>query len=186
MRKTLWITGTVLILAISLAACGGQATPAPTAVPPTEAPAQVEPTAEPTSPPAEAEEPVAESETEAETEAEAEEESPAVIFARAMEGVQTDVQRFTDGFPMPESAAITIIEAHRVEFIWSGTVPDGIAWAKEAYAEVGLIEVPELGYESDNSASFWYGGYPTGEAIRIRIQRVTDSTTTFKINFEDL
>ncbi len=187
MRKLLWIAGIFLILSTALAACGGQPTPVPTAVPPTQPAAQEEAEpVEPTSPPEEAE---AEGETQEEAEPaqeEAEEESPEVIFARAMEGVQTNVERFIDGFPMPEGAAITIVEPDRLEMIQGYDIPTSIDWARETYTNLGLIEIPELGYETENSASLWFGGYPTGQAIHIRIQRVTDTTTTFKITFEDM
>jgi hypothetical protein len=183
MRKILWIAGVFLILSISMAACGGQETPAPPTAAPTQPPAQTQPTAQPTAAPAQGE---SESETESESEGEAVEMSPSEIFSTAMQGVETNVERFLEGFPMPEGAAITIIQPERVEFIQGFDVPTSIEWARDTYTGLGLIEIPELGFETENSASMWFGGYPTGQAIQIRIQRVTDGTSTFRITFEDL
>lgn len=183
MRKILWITGIFLILSISMAACGGQETPAPPAEAPTQPPAQSQPTTQPTTAPEQAE---SEGESAGEIEGEAEEMSPSEIYAAAMQGVETDVERFFEGFPMPEGAAITIIQPERLELIHGFDVPTSIEWARETYTGLGLIEIPDLGYETENSASLWFGGYPTGQAIQIRIQRVTDKTSTFRITFEDL
>ncbi len=113
--------------------------------------------------------------------AQAEAGSNAAIFQEAMAGVETKVEKFYDGIPVPEKATIQTQRDEKVECITSMNVADTIKWFKDKYTSLGLIEVEKLTKESENSATLYWGGYPTGEAVIVKILKITPSSSKITI-----
>lgn len=172
MKKMLWITTLVIVAAFITACGGGQPTEAPTEAP------QVQPTTAPTqaeAQPAEEEQP-----------AQPASDDPAAIFKAAMAGVQTNVEPFFEGVPLPEGATIQFTREDRVEFITTLTVAEATQWYRDTFTSLGLIEVTELTKEADFGSTTYWGGYPDGRAIIVKITRQTPASTKVVVSFEDL
>lgn len=174
MKKSFAALFLVIVLALLVSACGGSSepqVPAPTDVV-VEEQVQEEPAdQEPTEPPA-AEE--------------ADPDSPAAIFAAALEGKEPDVERFFEGVPVPEDATIQILEDYRVEFVSGMDVTTSSQWYRDTFTGLGLIEVEGLGFESENAATSYWAGYPDGRAIKVFVRKLSSASSEVKVVFEDL
>ena len=173
MKKSIALIVLTIVLAISVAACGGSAeppAPEPTDVV-VEEPAQQEPAApSPTKAPA----------------ADLDPESPAGKFAAALEGKDTNVELFFEGIPLPDDATPSILEDYRAEFITQLDVAGATQWYRDTFTGLGLIEVDGLGFESENSTTTYWAGYPNGQAIKVSARRLSSATSEVKVIFEDL
>lgn len=172
MKKIFWITA-LIVLTITLTACGGSKQ---TAAPSTKQPAESQP--QPTSqPPPEA--------TKETGEAPASDD-PSAIFHAAMEGVETNVERFFEGIPVPEDASIQTKRDEKVEFITSSNVAEVTQWYRDTFTSLGLVEIEQLAKESEFSTTTYWGGYPNGQAIIVKAKKLSATSSKVTVFFKDL
>ena len=173
MKKSIALIVLTMVLAISVSACGGSAEP---------------PAPEPTDVIVEEsvkEEPAAPEPTDAPA-ADVDPESPAGKLAAALEGKDPNVELFFEGIPTPADATPSILEEYRVEFITELDVAGATQWYRDTFTSLNLIEVDGLGFESENSATTYWAGYPDGRAIKVFVRRLSSATSEVKVTFEEL
>jgi len=170
MKKKAWII-ILIALALALAACGEKATEAPVEQPQPEQ-QQQQPAAAPTS-------------SQSNTGSPASDETSATFHA-AMEGVETTVERFFDGIPVPDDASIQTRRDEKVELITTMTVAEATQWYRDTFTSLGLIEVEELTKESEFSTTTYWGGYPNGQAIIVKVSKLSPSSSKVTVYFKDL
>ena len=165
MKKIYWITLLVVSLALVLTACGSPATEETTAE---------QSTAEEAAP---AEAPAAEAAPAAQLDAD----TPGGIFQAAMAGVTTDVKTFLDGIPVPEDGTVSMEDNSRMDFVTSLSIEECAQFYRDTFPALGLIEIEELGKQTDFGATLIYGGYPNGKAIRVKIGRLSDISRNVQV-----
>lgn len=107
--------------------------------------------------------------------------TPGGIYQAAMAGVETDVKLFFEGIPVPDEGSISMEDDTRMDFITALTIEESIAFYRETFPALGLIEIEELAKTTDFSATLVFGGYPTGNAIQIKISRFSDTARNIKV-----
>ncbi len=164
MKKFLWIALIGLSMTLAQIACK------------TAAEREAERTQE-AAEPAQAAEPTAVADLPADT--------PGGIFQAAMAGVETDVEQFLEGIPVPESGSVSMEEATRVDFITSMTIDECVQFYRDTFPALGLIEIEELGKISEYGATLVYGGYPNGKAVRVKVSILSDTSRTIQVHLLD-
>jgi hypothetical protein len=173
MKRNIWIFCLVLSLGLVLSAC--QSAPAEPA-PAEEEPAEVEQEQE-----EQAEQPTAEESSQEEPEADSNE----AIYYAAMEGVETDVEKFFEGIPVPEDGSIQMGDSTKVDFITSMTIEECVQFYRTTFPELGLVEIEELSNVTDYGATLVFGGYPTGEAIWVKVNELSPTSRKIKVRLVD-
>ncbi len=179
MKRNIWIFCLVLSLALVLSAC--QSAPAEPA-PAEEEPAEVEQE--------EAEEPEQEDNAEQSAAEESSGEEPdadsnEAIYYAAMEGVETDVEKFFDGIPVPEDGSVQMGDMTKMDFVTSISIEECVEFYRTTFPELGLVEIEELGTMTDFGATLVYGGYPTGEAIWVKVSELSPTSRKIQIRLVD-
>jgi hypothetical protein len=144
--------------------------------------------------PAEVEQEQAEPEQEDQAEESAAEESSGeepdadsneAIYYAAMEGVETDVEKFFEGIPVPEDGSIQMGDMTKVDFITSMTIDECVQFYRTTFPELGLVEIEELSNVTDYGATLVFGGYPTGEAIWVKVNELSPTSRKIKVRLVD-
>lgn len=169
MKRIYWITLLVVSLSIVLVACRS---PAP------QEPAPEQPAAEEN---VAAEAPAEEAAPAAQLDAD----TPGGIFQAAMAGVTTDVKIFIEGIPVPEEGTVSMADETRMDFVTSLSIEECAQFYRDTFPALGLIEIEELGKQTDFSATIVYGGYPNGKAIRVKIGRLSDISRNVQVYILD-
>jgi hypothetical protein len=178
MKRSIWIICLVLSLGLVLSAC--QSAPAEPA-PAEEEPAEVEQEqAEP-----EQEDQAEESAAEESSGEEPDADSNEAIYYAAMEGVETDVEKFFEGIPVPEDGSIQMGDSTKVDFITSMTIEECVQFYRTTFPELGLVEIEELSNVTDYGATLVFGGYPTGEAIWVKVNELSPTSRKIKVRLVD-
>ena len=174
MKRITWVICLVFSLALVLSAC--QSAPAEPA-PAEEEPAEVEQEqAEPEQEDQE-DEPGAEESSQEEPDADSNE----ATYYAAMEGIETDVEKFFDGIPVPEDGSVQMGDMTKVDFITSMTIDECVQFYRTTFPELGLVEIEELSKSTDFGATLVYGGYPTDEAIWVKVNELSSTSREIKV-----
>ncbi len=178
MKKIIWIALIALSLAFAQIACK---TAAERQAESTQEAAAATQAAQPT-------EPEASESDELAVEAEVEElpaDSPAGIFQEAMAGIETDVLPFIEGIPVPDDGSVSMEDATRMDFVTSLEIDECAQFYRDTFAELGLLEIEELGAKTDFSETVIFGGYPQGKAIRVKISNLSQFSRNIKVHILD-